>query len=279
MTRDLLSPIGILDETHGTVQRVAAPWLGVLWLGLLPFRLLQAHFVRELFHLGGRAGDYGSFLEGLAWLVFASLLPAVYARCVYVRATLLGLESGGRVGAEALRVPLRQLGTSLYLTLLTEVLFALTVWMFITVPFLVLFGSLAVVVAARVERPGLLRPLGETLRLMSGVRALSGILFAFTLALGAVFVNVYMGFRLGLWALDALGLDGLSRWELLLRPIHPNVGIVPAEPLTLVICIAGTLLIVEPFWLAALSVYAQRADQRQTGEDLRLRFRRLTGAR
>jgi hypothetical protein len=38
-------------------------------------------------------------------------------------------------------------------------------------------------------------------------------------------------------------------------------------------------MIVEPFWLAALAVYVQRADQRQTGEDLRLRFRRLTGAR
>jgi hypothetical protein len=279
VTRDLLSPIGILDETHGAVQRIAAPWLGVLWLGLLPFRFLQAHFVRELFHLGGAAGEYGSYLEGLAWMVFASLVPAVYARCVYVRATFLGLQSGARVGAEALRVPLKQFLTALYLTLLAEVLFSLTVWMFITVPFLVLFGGLAVVVAARVERPGLLRPLGETLRLMAGVRALSGIVFAFTLALGAVFVNVYMAFRLGLWALDALGGEGLSRWELLLRPIHPRFPLLPADPLTLVICIAGTLLIIEPFWLAALSVYAHRADQRQTGEDLRLRFRQRTGAR
>ena len=42
MARDLLSPIGILDDTHSAVQRVAAPWLGVLWLGLLPYRFLQA---------------------------------------------------------------------------------------------------------------------------------------------------------------------------------------------------------------------------------------------
>ncbi|HEV3026401.1 MAG TPA: hypothetical protein VG457_02455, partial [Planctomycetota bacterium] len=121
MPRDLLSPIGILDDTHGAVQRVAAPWLGVLWLGLLPYRFLQAHFIRELIHLGSRAGEYGSYLEGLAWALFATLLPAVYVRAVYVRATFLELQSGARVGSEALRVPAAQLLTSLYLALVTEV--------------------------------------------------------------------------------------------------------------------------------------------------------------
>ena len=67
MARDLLSPIGILDDTHGAVQRIAAPWLGVLWLGLLPYRFLQAHFIRELIHLGSHAGE-GALLKlgGLA---------------------------------------------------------------------------------------------------------------------------------------------------------------------------------------------------------------------
>lgn len=279
MARDLLSPVAILDETHGAVQRIASPWLGVLWLGLLPYRFLQAHFIRELGHLGARAGEYGTYLEGLAWALFASLVPAVYARCVYVRATFIGLQSGARPGAEALRVPWTQFLTTLYVTLLVQVLFALSVWTFVTVPPLALAGGLATVVAARVDRPGLFRPLGETLRLMTGLRALSGIVAAFALALGAVFVNVYMAFCLGLWAANALGGDGLAPWEVLLRPIHPLVPVVPGEPLTAVLCVAGTLLTVEPFWLASLAVYAQRADQRQTGEDLRLRFRRLTGVR
>jgi hypothetical protein len=280
VARDLLSPIGILDDTHGAVQRVASPWLGVLWLGLLPYRFLQAHFIRELVHLGGRAGDYGSYLEGLAWALFGLLLPAVYVRAVYVRATFLELQSGARVGAEALRVPASQLITSLYLALLSEVAFALTAWMVFTVPLLVLPAGLAYAAAARVDRPGLLRPLGEILRLLSGVKALAGLMFAFTLALGAVYINVYMAFRLALLALDALGGDGLSRWELLLRPIHPQfMPVLPGDPLMIVICLAGTLLIVEPFWLAALSVYVHKANQRQTGEDLRLRFRLLTGSR
>jgi hypothetical protein len=279
VARDLLSPVGLLDDTHGVVRRTAAPWLGVLWLGVLPYRLVQAQFIRELAHLGGRAGEYGTYLEGLAWTLFVALVPAVYARCVYVRAALLGLQSGASPGAEALRVPLTQFLTTLYLTLLTQVLFALTVWTFVPVPLLALVGGLATVVGGRVDRPGLFRPLGETLRLLAGIRALAGLAFAFTLALPAVFVNVYMAFRLGLWAAGALGGEGLARWELLLRPIHPAVPIVPGDPLTALLCAAGTLMIVEPFWLAALAVYVQRADQRQTGEDLRLRFRRLTGAR
>jgi len=280
VARDLLSPIGILDDTHDAVQRIAAPWLGVLWLGLLPYRFLQAYFIRELIHLGSRAGEYGSYLEGLAWVLFGTLIPAVYVRAVYVRATLLELQSGARVGALALRVPAAQLITSFYLALLTEVAFALTAWMFFTVPLLVLPAGLAYVVAARTDRPGLFRPIADIGRLLTGAKAVAGLEFAFTLALGAVYVNLYMAFRLGLLALDALGGDSLSRWELLLRPLHPLfASFLPGDPLMIVICLAGTLLIVEPFWLAALTVYVHKANQRQTGEDLRLRFRLLTGGR
>jgi hypothetical protein len=279
VARDLLSPIGILDDTHHAVRRTAAPWLGVLWLGLLPYRFLQAHFIRELIHLGGRAGEYAGYLEGLAWALFATLLPAVYVRAVYVRAQLLGLQSGGSVGREAFKVPAAQLVTTLYLALLTEVCFALSAWMVFTVPLMAIPAGLGYVAAARMDRPGLFRPIGEIVRLLAGLKALLVLAFAFTLSLGAVFVNVYMAFRLGLWAADALGGDGIARWEHLLRPIHPMLGILPAEPLVLVICGAATFLIVEPFWLGALTVYVHRAGQRQTGEDLRLRFRMLTGAR
>lgn len=279
MARDLLSPIGILDETHHAVKRAAAPWLGVLWLGLLPYRFLQVHFLREVLHLGKNAAEYGEYLQGLAWALFGALLPAVYARAVYVRATQLGLQSGGAVGAEALRVPPAALLNSLYVALLTEVALCLTAWMFVTIPVLVVIAGLGYAAAGRTDRPGLLRPLGEIARLLGGLRSLSGIAAAFGLALGAVLINVYMAFRLGLGAFDALGAEGLSRWEHLLRPVHPWFPLIPGEPLTLLICVAGTLLVVEPFWLSALSVFAHRSTQRQSGEDLRLRFRLLTGAR
>jgi hypothetical protein len=249
-------------------------------LGLLPYRFLQAHFIRELIHLGSRAGDYGTYLQGLAWALFGALLPAVYVRAVYVRATFLELQSGARVGSEALRVPAAQLLTSLYLALVTEVVFALTAWTVFSVPLLALPAGLAYAVAARTDRPGLLRPFVDIVRLLGGVKAIAGLEFAFALALGAVFVNIYMAFRLVLWALDALGGDSLSRWELLLRPVHPMfLPFLPGNPLVIVICLAGTLLVIEPFWLAALAVFVHKSNQRQTGEDLRLRFRLLTGGR
>jgi hypothetical protein len=210
--------------------------------------------------------------------MFALLLPAVWGRAIYVRACLLGLQSGNRVGLEALRVPGAQLINSLYGALLSEVLFALTAWMFVVAPLLVAPAGLFYAAALRTERPGLIRPLVEVGRLLLGFKAMLGLMATFVAALLVAYVNVYMAFRLGLWAAGALGGDGLAWWEHLLRP-NLLIGIVPAEPLPALICLAGALLIVEPFWLASLTVYVHRARLRESGEDLRLRFRLLTGTR
>jgi hypothetical protein len=278
MARDLLSPVGILDATHGAVARIAAPWLGVLWILTLPYRFAQAFFIRELAELGFKAPEYAGHLESIAWAMFALLLPAVWGRAIYVRACLLGLQSGAGVGREALRVPAAQLMNSIYGALLVEVLFATTVWMFVAVPILAAPAGLVYVAALRTDRPGVIRPLVEVGRLMLGLKAMSGLLATFAVALLVAILNLYMAFRGGLWAWSALGGDSLARWEHLLRP-HPTLGFIPAEPLAALICMAGAFLIVEPFWLASLTVYVHRARLRQSGEDLRLRFRLLTGPR
>jgi hypothetical protein len=278
MARDLLSPVGILDATHGAVARTAAPWLGVLWLLTIPYRFAQVYFIRELIDLGAKAPQYAGHLETIAWSMFGLLLPAVLGRTIYVRACLLGLQSGARVGREALRVPAAQLMNSLYGALLIEVLFALTVWTFVAAPLLAAPAGLVYVAALRTEKPGVIRPLVEVGRLMLGFKAMTGLLATFAVALLIAYVNVAMALRGGLWVAGALGGDDLTRWEHLLRP-NPVIGLVPAEPLAALICLAGALLIVEPFWLASLTVYVHRARLRQSGEDLRLRFRTLTGAR
>jgi hypothetical protein len=279
MARDLLSPVGILDATHGAVARVASPWLGALWLLSAPYRLAQIYFIRELIGLGVKAGEYGGYLETLAWAQFVLFLPAVLGRAIYVRACMLGVQSGARVGLEALRVPPAQLINTLYGALLFEVLFCATAWMFFTVPILAVPAGLAYVAATRTDRPGLLKPLFEIFRLMSGLKVMVTLLATFTVALLAVYVNVFMAMRGALWAATALGSDGLPRWEHLLRPIHPRFPLLPGELLTALICGAAALLIVEPFWLAALTVYNQSTRLRQSGEDLRLRFRLLTGSK
>ena len=279
MARDLLSPVGILDDTHGAVARITAPWVGILWLFTMPYRFAQAYLAHELINLGRKAPEYGGYLERLAWILFATFVLAVIGRCIYVRACLLSLQSGGRVGREAWRVPSVHVIHSIYAGLLLELLFCTTVWTFFAVPLLALPAGLVYVAATRTTRPGLFKPLFEILRLMGGLKAVVGLLATFALALLIAFVNVYVAFRLGLWALGALGGDGLTRWEHLLRPVHPMFALMPGEPLTILICVAGALLIVEPFWLASLTVYSQRAQLRQSGEDLRLRFRLLTGTK
>jgi len=278
MARDLLSPVGILDATHGAVVRTASPWLGVLWLLTLPYRFAQVYFVRELVELGAKAPDYAGHLESIAWAMFGFFLPAVLGRAIYVRAVLLGLQSGGRVGREALRVPAAQLVNSIYGALLVEVLFAMTLWTFVMAPLLAAPAGLVYVAALRTDRPGLFRPLIEIGRLLLGFKAIVGLLATFAVALLVAYFNVTMAFRAALWAAGALGGDDLTRWEHLLRP-HPGFPPVPAEPLACLIFLAGAFLIVEPFWLASLTVYVHRARLRQSGEDLGLRFRLLTGAK
>src|SRR5690349_12890937 len=134
MPRDLFSPIGILDETHGAVTRTAAPWLGVLWLCTIPYRLAQVYFIHEVLNLGVQAPQYSGHLESLALAVFALLLLAAFGRAVYVRACLLALQSGTRPGREVLRVPAAHLVNSIFGALVCEVLFAVSAWTFFTVP-------------------------------------------------------------------------------------------------------------------------------------------------
>jgi len=279
VARDLFSPVGILDETHGAVSRIAAPWLGVLWLFTAPYRFAQIHFIRELAALGRQAPDYGGYLERLAWILFACFIPAVLGRAIYVRACLLGLQSGMRVGREAWRVPPAQLLNSFYAALLVESLFAFTIWTFVMAPFLAGPAGLVYVAATRTERPGLFKPLFETAKLAANLRAMGGVLFTYGIALVIAMLNLYMALRAGLWIATTLLGDGVARWEHLLRPVHPLFQLFPGEPLTMLLCGIGAILVVEPYWLASLSVYAHRTRLRQSGEDLRLRFRMLTGQR
>jgi hypothetical protein len=113
-------------------------------------------------------------------------------------------------------------------------------------------------------------------QLLANLKVWVAILFTFSIAFLITFINCYFAFRGGLWLAGAVLGGDLARWEHILRP--GGFGVIPAEPLTFFVLLAGTTLILEPFWLAALSVYDHRSTLRETGEDLRLRFRQLTQA-
>jgi len=178
------------------------------------------------------------------------------------------------VGREALKTPPHELANTLYATLLCEVIFYLTVWLFFPVPILLLLSGLAFATAHRAERPGLFRPLREMVPFLGHFKVMVALLFTFGVAWLIAFVNLYFAFRAGLWLAGAATGGDLARWTHLLRPGY--LGAFPAESLTFFVLAAGTALIVEPFWLAALTVLVHRSKLRETGEDLRLRFRQLT---
>jgi hypothetical protein len=256
----------VLDDGAEVAMRVAAPWMGLLWLSSLPLRFLQVHFAARLIELGSEASHYGDYLQDLALASMAALLPSLWGRAVYVRACGLGLRSDKAPGREALRVSLAAFASYVYLALLVEVLFLALALSVVAVPLLVLVAGLAAAAHPHFERPGLLAPLREVARPLAEGRVLTGLVFVFSVAFVAVLANLFFVFLLGLWLAGAIpGLDP-TFWSALLSPASPDF---------LLVLLAGTILAVEPFWLAALTVLVHRARSRETGEDLRLWFERL----
>jgi hypothetical protein len=264
--RPTLSTTEVLNDAADAVTRVAAPWMGLLWMLSLPLRLCQAHFVARVIDLGPESGQYGAHLFGIALAAAAALLPALWARAVFVRALGLSLRRAASPGAAALCVPAASLACYVYAALAIEVLFFALGWTLVALPLLMVMGGLAAAIAPLCEQPGLVRPFREIARHLSHGRVLVGLVTVFAIAFFVVFINLLFVFALGLWLAGAIpGLDP-APWQVLL-----DFG---NERYLLVLC-AGALLAVEPFWLGACVVYVHKVRSRQSGEDLRLWFERL----
>ncbi len=265
MSASRISVSLLLDEAADVTLRLTAPWTGLLWLSSLPLRFLQMHFAARLIELGSEAGQYGDYLRGLALAAVVALLPSLWGRAVYVRACGLALRSERLPGREALRVPLAALGSYVYVALLVEVLFFALAPIIVTIPLLVIAAGVAAAAHPEFDRLGPLAPLGALVRQLRSGRVLTALSFVFAVALVAAVLNLFFLFQLGLWLAGAVpGLDP-TPWEAILRP---------SSSLVLVLLVGGVLA-VEPFWLAALTVYVHKSRSRETGEDLRLWFERL----
>lgn len=268
MSKRGIGAIAVLNEAGAVARRVAAPWVGVLWLTALPARLLQVRFFYEAFRLGGEASHYGTYLTGLAWSACAASVPALWGRAVYARACLLARNDRPPAGASVFRVPLAALLSYLYAAVLFEAAGWALAWTLVALPVTWLFAGLAAATAHRNGRPGLVRPLREVFRAAAEIKPLLVLLFVFAAALGIAWINVYVAFLGGLWLAGGVGGWDLSAWEHLLRPQL----FWPAESLVRWLMFAGATLAVEPFWLAALVVHADRMQAHETGDDLRQAF-------
>ncbi|HVQ31894.1 MAG TPA: hypothetical protein VMV21_20015 [Vicinamibacteria bacterium] len=264
MTR--LSVGEIVDDAGDLASAVALPWIGLLWLTAIPLRLGQAHFVARLVELGPEAREYGDDLGALAFGIAVLFLLSLWGRAVFVRSCALRLRGLAATGRAPLHLPPGPFLSYVYVALLIELVFLVTSFTLVMVPFCALVAGLAAAIFPQGEPVGLVRPVVRVARQGSQALPLTGLVAVFASALVLAAVNLYFVFQLGLWLAGGVAGADTTRWAGLLAGSNPRF---------LLVVLAGASVVVEPFWLAALVVYVHKLEARSTGEDLRLWFGRL----
>lgn len=260
------STADVLDDAGDLTARLLAPWAGVVWLTVLPLRLLQAQLVAIAIELGAKAGEHGDALRALGAGVVAATLLAAWGRSVFVRACVLGLRHSEVPVRESLRVPAPALTAHLLLALALELLaWALAVTIVGPAVAIVLAGLAAAVTTSQ-ERPGVIAAVRALFSAFRPPAAVVGLAGAFLLAWIVAVVNLAFLFVFGLWLARAVPGAELSAWEPLLTPGNPRF---------LLVILFGGWVALEPAWLASWTALVHRARSTETGEDLRLWLGRL----
>lgn len=266
MIRAPLSTTSVLDEATEVVTMTAAPWAAVLIAALLPYRFLQAVFVDHLLEVGPRAAEYGNLLGGTANLTVAAIVIALCGRAVYARASRLALARGASPGREAWRVPPAALGSYI---LTGSATIAIGYAGLVTVIGLIvsaILGGLAIGTMELNKRAGLVSPFRLIVQYMKDVRIPFALLFVFLCATVVALVNLIAAFQLAVWLAGAFGGIDAPRWQLLFGPGNRRFVLA---------LIAGALVLIEPFWVAAHVVYVRKAGADESGDDLRAWFHEL----
>ncbi|HEX6099783.1 MAG TPA: hypothetical protein VF432_25950 [Thermoanaerobaculia bacterium] len=265
MIRAPLSITSVLDEATEVVSMTAAPWAGVLVATALPYRFLQALFFDQLIEVGKDASQYGRLLGGTANLIVAAILLALWGRAVYARACRVALGRGMTPGREVWRVPAAAL-ISYFLTssvlLVAGTLSALTCFGLLIVS---IVAGLAIGTMELNERVSVIEPF-RLMRRYTRAATLIGMSFVFFCAIFVALVNIAAAFGLAVWALSALGGFDAPRWELLFSGNNRRY---------MLMLVAGALIAVEPFWVAAHVVFVRKAGAQERGDDLRAWFEEL----
>lgn len=261
-----LSTTSVLDESAAVVRTTAARWAGLLLVTSLPWRMAQAMFADRVIALGSSAAQYGDALRESADAAFIAFLLALWGRAVYARACRLAASSGASPGREAFAVPAAAFVSYLFVASVAE---AVT-WLFaITIAGTAVGAAMSGLAIGTMElndAPGVIAPLRRLARYGRESRVLIALIFVFFCALVVALVNVAALFNGGLWLASAIGGWDAPRWSMLLSGANRRF--------TLMV-IAGALLVIEPFWIAANVVFVRKAGAAETGDDLRVWFEEL----
>jgi len=254
----------LVDDAAEVVGRLGS-WTALLWATALPSRFLLAFLASELIALGDKATAHGDWLRRLAYATLLAWLVSLYGRYVFVRACRHALQSERPPPAAFLRPVAREMAGYLGVAIVIEAVF----WMlFLTavIPLAFLVGAGLAAAAASRGGPGMLEPIRELGRSIGPSWRLVKLLFIFAFALLFAAANVHL-FALGsAWL--ASGIPGLDTagWDRILALRNPLYDL---------LVVSAALLLLEPFWLAALTDHVELVRARSSGEDLRRWFAEL----
>jgi hypothetical protein len=266
LIRAPLSTTSVLDESAEVVKLTATPWVALLVATSLPWRFLQMMLIDEAWGLGAKAGEYGNLLRITAWWTLAAFFLGLWGRAVYARACRLAAARGETPGREALRVAPAALVNFAFIDSIAE----LATWL----SFFTLLGPLLAFVLAGLgigamelnERPGIRNALKPIVRYGREVKVVVALLLVFICAFIIALVNLAAIFALGRWIAVTTGLFDMPRWSLLLSSANRRY---------VLMLIAGAILAVEPFWIAANVTLVRKAGAQESGDDLRVWFEEL----
>lgn len=252
----------VLDEGWRLARETASSWWGILWLGMLPWRAVEIHFWNRALGLGDSASSYGTYLGSIAAAMLVALIPASWARLVYVRACIARSEGKDVSLSDAARVPLHVFISHLALKLLILAGLVVTSLSGVGLVAFVALGGLSAVTVWSVRGPGI----GEGLRKLAAVELtpLIGITFAFCIAFVVVTINLGAAVAILFWLADAIpGIDLVGVRALMMGRLF------------LISIVSTALLVMEPFWLGTMTALIQMGRRRKTGADLAARVVRV----
>jgi len=266
LIRAPLSTTSVLDETAEVVARAGAGWAAFVAATSLPYRFLQILFLERVMELGSDASHYGRALGQIADVAIVAFVVSRWGRALWARACRLAEEQESASRREVWRIPPVALLSYFFTATLAELLYYSTAITIIGPILAPAIAGLAVGTFELNTKPGLLPPLRLIARHARASKQLFAFLFVFTAAVLIGFINIVAAFSLGEWMLHAFGSLNLARWDMLLSMRNRHF---------IRLVFAGSIVAVEPFWIAAHVVLVRRAGVAETGEDLRIWFRRL----
>ena len=244
----------------------AAPWAGVLMATAIPYRFLQALFLDQLFEVGSGASHYGNLLGTTANITVVTIVLALWGRAVYARACRLALARGSAPGSAAWRVPPAALASYILTASTAMLLGYISVFTVIGVVGVAMFAGLAIGTMELNDRVSVIAPFMHIARTAKHIAIPFALLFILFCGFVVALINLTAAFQLGTWMVGSVGAFDAPNWQSLFTGDNRRF---------VLILLAGALVMVEPFWIAAHVIFVRKAGAVESGDDLRTRFEEL----